>query len=217
MRCEGPLTEQERPYREYSWKAASTRTADIGHLGTTRIIFSAPPIIALTPPAWQKSGWHTEISRHIRLAVRLPRAHHRHREGARGPRRDHRSENMYVLQLRHRSGSTSCRVPISLMIPASAWNSSQLICVIDSLDGKLRFHNASHASDWAYLRFEFAARSMRRHRRMGPENSPARRNPSSVRRLLLPMKQRAHSAWQISSQHRANDPATTGVAATWRT
>ena len=41
MRCEGPLTEQERSYREYSWKAASTRTADIGHLGTTRIIFSA--------------------------------------------------------------------------------------------------------------------------------------------------------------------------------
>ena len=47
------------------------------------------------------------------------------------------------------------------MIPASAWKSSQLICAdLDSLDGKPRFHNASHASDWAYLRFEFAARSM---------------------------------------------------------
>jgi glutathione S-transferase len=38
---------------------------------------------------------------------------------------------------------------------------SQLICAyLDSLDGKPRFHNALHASDWAYLRFEFAARSM---------------------------------------------------------
>jgi len=30
----------------------------------------------------------------------------------------------------------------------------------DGLDGRPRFHNASHASDWAYLRLEFAARSM---------------------------------------------------------
>jgi glutathione S-transferase len=38
---------------------------------------------------------------------------------------------------------------------------SQLICAyLDGLDGKPRFHNASYASDWAYLRLEFAARSM---------------------------------------------------------
>jgi glutathione S-transferase len=38
---------------------------------------------------------------------------------------------------------------------------SQLICAfLDGLDGRPRFHNASHASDWAYLRLEFAARSM---------------------------------------------------------
>src|SRR5258708_39870537 len=38
---------------------------------------------------------------------------------------------------------------------------SQLICAfLDGLDGRPRFHNASLASDWAYLRLEFAARSM---------------------------------------------------------
>jgi glutathione S-transferase len=38
---------------------------------------------------------------------------------------------------------------------------SQLICAfLDGLDCMPRFHNASHASDWAYLRMEFAARSM---------------------------------------------------------
>ena len=38
---------------------------------------------------------------------------------------------------------------------------SQLICAyLDGLDGKPRFHSVVHASDWAYLRLEFAARSM---------------------------------------------------------
>jgi glutathione S-transferase len=38
---------------------------------------------------------------------------------------------------------------------------SQLICAfLDGLDCRPRFHNASHASDWPYLRLEFAARSM---------------------------------------------------------
>jgi glutathione S-transferase len=38
---------------------------------------------------------------------------------------------------------------------------SQLVCAyLDGLDGKPRFHNASPASDWAYFRLEFAARSM---------------------------------------------------------
>src|SRR5262249_44545283 len=38
---------------------------------------------------------------------------------------------------------------------------SQLICAyLDRLDDKPRFHSASRASDWAYLRLEFAARSM---------------------------------------------------------
>src|SRR6516225_6922500 len=37
----------------------------------------------------------------------------------------------------------------------------QLICAyLDGLDGKPRFHGAAHASDRAYLRLEFAARSM---------------------------------------------------------
>ncbi len=38
---------------------------------------------------------------------------------------------------------------------------SQLICAyLDGLDGKPRFHDASRASDWPYLRLEFAARGM---------------------------------------------------------
>jgi glutathione S-transferase len=38
---------------------------------------------------------------------------------------------------------------------------SQIICAyLDGLDGKPRFHRAAHVSDWAYLRLEFAARSM---------------------------------------------------------
>jgi hypothetical protein len=45
---------------------------------------------------------------------------------------------------------------------------SQPICaVVDGLDGRSRFHNASHASDWAHLRLEFAARNMRGYRRVG--------------------------------------------------
>jgi hypothetical protein len=31
---------------------------------------------------------------------------------------------------------------------------------LGGLDGKPRFHDVSHAPDWIYLRFEFAARSM---------------------------------------------------------
>ena len=55
----------------------------------------------------------------------------------------------------------SGRVPYLIDDTGVGMEDSQLICAyLDSLDGKPRFHNASHASDWAYLRFEFAARSM---------------------------------------------------------
>ena len=93
----------------------------------------------------------------------------------------------------------SGRVPYLIDDTGVGMEDSQLICAyLNSLDGKPRFHNASHASDWAYLRYEVCgAQHVRRHRRMGPGNSPARKK-TSVRRLLLPMKQRAHSAWQIS-------------------
>ena len=38
---------------------------------------------------------------------------------------------------------------------------SQLICAyLDNLDGKPRFHDPLRASDWNYLRLEYAARSL---------------------------------------------------------
>ena len=55
----------------------------------------------------------------------------------------------------------SGRVPYLVDDAGVGMEDSQFICAyLDGLDGKPRFHNASHASDWAYLRLEFAARSM---------------------------------------------------------
>jgi glutathione S-transferase len=55
----------------------------------------------------------------------------------------------------------SGRVPYLVDDAGAGMEDSQLICTfLDGLDGRPRFHNASHASDWAYLRLEFAARSM---------------------------------------------------------
>src|SRR5271166_1966555 len=55
----------------------------------------------------------------------------------------------------------SGRVPYLVDDTGVGMEDSQLICAyLDGLDGKPRFHNASHASDRAYLRLEFAARSM---------------------------------------------------------
>ena len=55
----------------------------------------------------------------------------------------------------------SGRVPYLVDDTGVGMEDSQLICAyLDALDGKPRFHNASHASDWAYLRFESVARSM---------------------------------------------------------
>jgi glutathione S-transferase len=55
----------------------------------------------------------------------------------------------------------SGRVPYLVDDAGVGMEDSQLICAyLDALDGKPRFHNASRTSDWAYLRFEFAARSM---------------------------------------------------------
>src|SRR5215469_6348866 len=79
---------------------------------------------------------------------------------------------------------------------------SQLICAyLDGLDGNPRFHDASRASDWTYLRLEFSARRhVRRHRRLGPGNGPApgddpiaaiqatRASPRSVRRAPAPVR-----------------------------
>jgi len=55
----------------------------------------------------------------------------------------------------------SGRVPYLVDDTGVGMEDSQLICAyLDGLDGKPRFHDASRASDWIYLRLEFAARSM---------------------------------------------------------
>jgi glutathione S-transferase len=55
----------------------------------------------------------------------------------------------------------SGRVPYLVDDTGVGMEDSQIICAyLDGLDGKPRFHDASHASDWTYLRLEFAARSM---------------------------------------------------------
>jgi glutathione S-transferase len=55
----------------------------------------------------------------------------------------------------------SGRVPYLVDDSGAGMEDSQLICAyLDGLDGKPRFHDAARASDWAYRRLEFAARSM---------------------------------------------------------
>lgn len=55
----------------------------------------------------------------------------------------------------------SGRVPYLIDDAGIGMEDSQLICAyLDSLDGKPRFHDLRQASDWAYLRLEFAARNM---------------------------------------------------------
>jgi glutathione S-transferase len=55
----------------------------------------------------------------------------------------------------------SGRVPYLVDEIGAGMEDSQIICAyLDGLDGKPRFHDASRASDWAYSRLEFAARSM---------------------------------------------------------
>jgi glutathione S-transferase len=55
----------------------------------------------------------------------------------------------------------SGRVPYLVDDSGVGMEDSQLICAyLDGFDGKPRFHGAAQASDWAYLRLEFAARSM---------------------------------------------------------
>ena len=55
----------------------------------------------------------------------------------------------------------SGRVPFLVDDAGIGMEDSQLICAyLDSLDGKPRFHDPLRASDWDYLRLEFAARSL---------------------------------------------------------
>src|SRR5271154_2201971 len=55
----------------------------------------------------------------------------------------------------------SGRVPFLVDDAGFGMEDSQLICAyLDSLDGKPRFHDPLRASDWNYLRLEYAARSL---------------------------------------------------------
>jgi len=55
----------------------------------------------------------------------------------------------------------SGRVPYLVDDGGVGMEDSQLICAyLDALDGNPRFHTAARASDWTYLRLEFAARNM---------------------------------------------------------
>jgi glutathione S-transferase len=55
----------------------------------------------------------------------------------------------------------SGRVPYLIQDSGMGMEDSQIICAyLDGLDGKPRFHNESQASDWSYLKLEFAARGM---------------------------------------------------------
>jgi glutathione S-transferase len=55
----------------------------------------------------------------------------------------------------------SGRVPYLVDDEGAGMEDSQIVCAyLDGLDGKPRFHDAAHASDLAYRRLEFAARSM---------------------------------------------------------
>jgi glutathione S-transferase len=55
----------------------------------------------------------------------------------------------------------SGRVPYLVDDTGAGMEDSQIVCAyLDGLDGTPRFHDAARASDWAYRRLEFAARSM---------------------------------------------------------
>jgi glutathione S-transferase len=93
----------------------------------------------------------------------------------------------------------SGRVPYLIDDTGVGVEDSQLICAyLDGLDGKPRFHNASHASDKAYLRLSSQRAACATALPCGAGKWPGRR--TSVRRPLLPMSQHALSAWRIFSR-----------------
>ena len=137
-------------------------------------IILASAIIALTPPAWQKSGWHTEYEalRHIRLAVRSPRRIIVIEKAL--------EDRVEIIEAKTRTPGSpyyriipSGRVPYLIDDSGVGMEDSQLICAyLDSLDGKPRFHNASQHPIGRIFGLSFRRQHVRRHRRMGPGNSP---------------------------------------------
>jgi glutathione S-transferase len=77
-------------------------------------------------------------------------------------------DRVEIFQAKTRASSSpyyqinpSGRVPFLIDDAGIGMEDSQLICTyLDSLDGKPRFHDPRHASDWDYLRLEYAARNM---------------------------------------------------------
>jgi glutathione S-transferase len=77
-------------------------------------------------------------------------------------------DRVEIIEAKTRTPGSPCyqinpsgRVPYLVDDTGVGMEDSQLICAyLDGLDGKPRFHSAAHASDRAYLRLEFAARSM---------------------------------------------------------
>jgi glutathione S-transferase len=91
----------------------------------------------------------------------------------------------------------SGRVPYLVDDTGVGMEDSQLICAyLDGLDDKPRFHRAAHASDWAYLRLEFAARSMCDGIAVWGRAGPR----ANVRRPLSPMSWRVPSEWRTTSR-----------------
>jgi glutathione S-transferase len=67
-------------------------------------------------------------------------------------------DRVEIIQAKTR---TSGRVPFLVDDAGIGMEDSQLICAyLDSLDGKPRFHDPLRASNWDYLRLEYAARNM---------------------------------------------------------
>jgi glutathione S-transferase len=110
----------------------------------------------------------------------------------------------------------SGRVPYLVDDASVGMEDSQLICAfLDGLDAKPRFHNASHASDWAYLRLEFAARSMcegiavwgREMARPENERSPTTLAHESARaQRMAKFLRGTHNRSTDASRHGAPDP-----------
>ena len=90
----------------------------------------------------------------------------------------------------------SGRVPYLIDDAGVGMEDSQLICAyLDSLDGKPRFHDPLHASDWDYRRLEASARSMCDGIWYGCAKCTARR--TSARRPFSRTRLPAVGAWPI--------------------
>src|SRR5262249_38282235 len=137
------------------WRPSSSRWSEVrssrGCSNTTPI---RPTTHSLRVGARWSSMSHT--ARHTLASRASSSSRRRSKTASRLSRRKHAPPGSPYYQI-----NPSGRVPYLVNDSGVGMEDSQLICAyLDGLDGKPRFHNASRASDWTYLRFEFAARSM---------------------------------------------------------